>query len=128
VTSPRLHALMQTDVFCWHSYAEVRLGERWIKATPAFDRALCERAGLAPLDFDGSADSLFHAYDLAGRRRMDYLVWRGVFSDVPFDTILDEFRRRYPKLIAAAAATEADFHREATGDPAGSPPARPSGA
>ena len=31
-------------VFCWHSYTELYLSGRWVKATPAFDRALCDRA------------------------------------------------------------------------------------
>src|SRR5712691_7460757 len=70
LSSRRLRALMDTDVFYYHGYAELHLGDGWVKATPAFDRGLCERFGVRPLEFDGGADSLFHPYDMSGRRHM----------------------------------------------------------
>ncbi len=79
LTSRRLYDLVKTDTFMWHSYTELYLSGRWVKATPAFDRALCERAGLKPLDFDGQTDSLFQPFDPAGRRHMEYLRDRGTF-------------------------------------------------
>ena len=66
MTSPRLHALTQTDVFYWHSYADIRLNGTWVKATPAFDRELCARMGIPPLEFDGRSDSLFQSLDAEG--------------------------------------------------------------
>jgi len=99
LTSRRLRELTQSDVFIWHSYADLYIGERWVKATPAFDRALCERVGLKPLEFDGRQDSLFHPFDREGRRHMEYLRHRGTFPDVPFETIQSEFRLTYPGLM-----------------------------
>lgn len=99
LTSKRLRALTGSDTFYWHSYAELAIDGRWVKCTPAFDSALCARAGLAPLAFDGATDSLFHPFDPAGRRHMEYLNDRGAFSDVPVDTILADFRRHYPRLL-----------------------------
>jgi transglutaminase-like putative cysteine protease len=101
MTSPRLHALTQTDVFFWHAYADLYIDGTWVKSTPAFDRELCLRVGMPPLEFDGRSDSLFQELDSEGRRRMEYLQDRGTFADVPFDTILAEFRKSYPGLIAA---------------------------
>lgn len=112
LTSPRLYELMRTDVFFWHSYTELYLSGRWVKATPAFDRALCDRLGLKPLEFDGETDSLFHPYDQAGRRHMEYLNDRGTFSDVPFDLITAEFRVKYPGLMAGDKLS-GDFRSEA---------------
>ncbi len=43
MTSPRLYERMKTDVFRWHSYCELHLGGKWVKATPAFNASLCER-------------------------------------------------------------------------------------
>lgn len=103
MTSKKLAALVETDVFYWHSYTELFLDGKWVKCTPAFDRALCERAKIAPLEFDGENDSLFHPFDPAGRKHMEYLRDRGVYADVPFETILAEFRRLYPRLIANGA-------------------------
>src|SRR5215467_1382915 len=112
MTSPKLYERIKTDVFIWHSYAELLVDGRWVKATPAFDAALCARVGIAPLDFDGQSDSLFQPFDRAGRRHMEYLVDRGAFADVPFETMLADFRATYPMLIEDAGIS-GDFRAEA---------------
>jgi len=112
LTSPRLYRLIGTDVFIWHSYADIFLDGRWVKATPAFDRELCDRVGVKTLEFDGRNDSLFHPFDRAGRRHMQYLRDRGAFADVPFDAIVTDFRREYPNLIKLGRA-DGDFRAEA---------------
>jgi transglutaminase-like putative cysteine protease len=112
LTSPRLYEQITTDIFLWHSYTELYLSERWVKATPAFDRALCDRVGLKPLEFDGETDSLFQPFDQAGRRHMEYLKDRGPFSDVPFDTIKADFLKTYPSLMSGHGLA-GDFRSEA---------------
>jgi len=115
LTTPRLRELMGTDVFYYHGYTELFLGDRWVKATPAFDRSLCERFGVRPLDFDGREDSLFHPLDVAGRRHMEYVGNRGAFADVPVALILETFNRCYPRLTAGAPPPSATaFRREAS--------------
>src|SRR5262249_11732103 len=74
LTSPRLYEKMKTDLFVWHAYADLCLAGLWVKATPAFNLSLCERAGIKPLEFDGRSDSLMHPFDRAGRRHMEYLT------------------------------------------------------
>jgi transglutaminase-like putative cysteine protease len=112
LTSPRLYEKIKTDIFLWHSYTELYLSGRWVKATPAFDRALCDRVGLKPLEFDGETDSLFQPFDQAGRRHMEYLKDRGTFSDVPFATIKAEFLTTYPSLMSGDGLA-GDFCSEA---------------
>jgi transglutaminase-like putative cysteine protease len=112
LTSPRLYQMTKTDIFIWHSYTELYLPDRWIKATPVFDLALCKRVGLKPLEFDGKTDSLFQPFDQAGRRHMEYLKDRGAFADVPFDAIQTEFLKTYPGLMAGGGLT-GDFKTEA---------------
>jgi transglutaminase-like putative cysteine protease len=112
LTSRRLYEMIKTDTFMWHSYTELYLGGRWLKATPAFDRALCDRVGIKPLEFDGKSDSLFHEFDQAGRRHMEYLRDRGSFDDVPFETIKADFTKSYPGLISGHGLA-GDFHSEA---------------
>lgn len=114
MTSRRLYEMMQTDVFSWHSFTEIMIDGRWVKATPAFDKTLCQRIGLAPLEFDGREDSTLQAIDADGRERMQYLSFRGVFADVPLDEIVADFRKRYPGLFAAGAK-KGDFRQEASG-------------
>jgi transglutaminase-like putative cysteine protease len=110
MTSPRLYETMKTDVFRWHSYAELRLDGAWVKATPAFNSALCLRLDLPPLEFDGRSDSLFHPFDRSGRRHMEYLTDRGTFADVPYDALMADFRVHYPMLMGGMAG---DFQAEA---------------
>ena len=113
LTSARMYDHIKSDVFVWHSYADLLLDGRWVKATPAFDLVLCQKVGLKPLDFDGRSDALFHPFDRAGRRHMEYLSDRGTFHDVPFDAIQADFRVAYPALMAARGLA-GDFHAEAT--------------
>jgi transglutaminase-like putative cysteine protease len=112
LTSRRLRERTKTDVFIWHSYTELFVNGQWVKATPAFDQALCDRVGLKPLEFDGRHDSLFHPFDREGRRHMEYLRDRGTFSDVPFEAIQADFRLAYPSL-ASERGLKGDFRAEA---------------
>jgi transglutaminase-like putative cysteine protease len=121
LTSKRLRALTESDTFYWHSYTELKIEGRWVKCTPAFDSALCARAGLAPLAFDGVTDSLFHPFDPAGRRHMEYLSDRGAFDDVPTDVILADFRRHYPRLVEQGRIG-GDFHSEVSALSSARPP------
>lgn len=118
LTSRRLYEITKTDVFTWHSYTELYLSERWVKATPAFDRALCDRVGLKPLEFDGEIDSLFQPFDPAGRRHMEYLKDRGPFADVPFDAIQADFHESYPGLMNGKGL-DGDFRSEAVAETPG---------
>jgi transglutaminase-like putative cysteine protease len=115
LTSRRLYEKIKIDIFLWHSYTELYLSERWVKATPAFDRALCERVGLKPLEFDGATDSLFQPFDQAGRRHMEYLKDRGTFADVPFESIQVDFLRTYSGLMAGNGLA-GDFRSEAVAE------------
>lgn len=112
LTSRRMYERMKSDVFIWHSYADLYVCGQWAKATPAFDATLCERVGLKPLEFDGRRDSLFQPFDPEGRRHMEYLRDRGTFADVPFDTIQADFRLAYPSLMNGAELG-GDFRSEA---------------
>jgi transglutaminase-like putative cysteine protease len=112
LTSRRFYDMIKTDTFMWHSYTELYLDGRWVKATPAFDRALCDRAGIKPLEFDGATDSLFQPFDQAGRRHMEYLKDRGAFADVPFATIKADFIKFYPSLMSGRGLA-GDFRSEA---------------
>ena len=113
LTSERLRRTMGTDIFAYHGYTDVHLDGRWVKATPAFNIELCRKAGTLPLDFDGSADSIFHPYDASGRRHMEYVRDRGVHADVPLKAMLAAFREVYPPDADwAGAHVQADFADE----------------
>ena len=115
LTSERLYEQIKTDIFVWHSYADLYVAGAWVKSTPAFNLTLCERLGLKPLDFDGRTDSLFHPFDRAGRRHMEYLRDRGTFEDVPFEAIQADFRTAYPSLMGRHGLA-GDFQSEAVAE------------
>jgi transglutaminase-like putative cysteine protease len=115
LTTPKLRQLMGSDLFYYHGYTELYLDGKWVKATPAFDRGLCDKFGVRPLEFDGREDSLFHPHDVSGRRHMEYVRDRGPALDVPVADILETFNRCYPQLTAGAPATSAtQFRQEAS--------------
>jgi transglutaminase-like putative cysteine protease len=103
-TTPRLAETMGSDLFVYHGYTEMRVDGQWVKATPAFNLALCKRFRVKPLEFDGREDSIFHPFDQDDRRHMEYLRDRGVYADVPVEEIQRVFRDTYPKLYALGAA------------------------
>ncbi len=112
--TPRLRALVGGDVFYYHGYTEMAVAGRWVKATPAFDRVLCDKFGVRPLEFDGRADSLFHAYDRSGRRHMEYLRDHGAHADVPVADIVATFAREYPRLMESSTPVpDTQFRKEA---------------
>ncbi|MGA8456627.1 MAG: transglutaminase domain-containing protein [Streptosporangiaceae bacterium] len=95
LASPRLLAAMGTDVFAWHGYTQLFLGGRWVSVSPTFDRATCERAGVAPLEFDGKHDALLQSFDGSGAT-MSYIKRHGSFHDVPARFLAAEMPRLYP--------------------------------
>ncbi len=97
LTTPQLTEKMGTDLFVFHGYAELLLDGKWVKATPAFNLSLCTKFRVKPLEFDGTADSIFHAFDADNRRHMEYLRERGSFADVPADEIKRVFSETYPR-------------------------------
>jgi len=100
LSSPSLIELLGTDLFLWHSFAELYLEGQWVKATPAFNARLCQHFGVEPLEFDGRHDSLFQEYNHGGRRFMEYVTLRGSYADVPYAEIVADFKRVYPRWLA----------------------------
>ena len=119
LTSPRLREMMKSDLFAFHGYAELLIDGRWVKATPAFNLSLCEKAKVKPLEFDGTADSVFHEFDALGRRHMEYVAERGSYDDVPRAEILEVFRHVYPNYGDwVREGVSGDFEREVDTGPA----------
>ncbi|MCU0296352.1 MAG: transglutaminase family protein [Candidatus Nanopelagicales bacterium] len=104
LSTERMRQVMGTDIFYWHGFTEIRVEDRWIKATPAFNIELCERFGFLPLEFDGRSDSIYHPFDTAGHRHMEYVRQRGSFDDVPLADIVADFTDLYPAWQDAVEA------------------------
>lgn len=87
-----------TDLLVFHGYCELYLEGRWVAATPAFNRELCEHLNVTPLEFDGTEDSIFQEYDRQGGLFMEYLHDYGSFADIPYDAIRAAWREHYPEV------------------------------
>lgn len=113
LSTDRMRQAMKTDIFAWHGYADLWLDGAWRKATPAFNLQLCEKFGLLPLEFDGIGDSIYHPFDRAGNRHMEYVRQRGTFNDLPLAQIVATFREIYSSSMpgdrSAGALQGADF-------------------
>jgi transglutaminase-like putative cysteine protease len=115
MATKKLLDFLGTNVFYYHGFNELYLGGKWVKATVAFNRTLCQKARLAPLDFDGVHDSIYHPFDLAGHRYMEYLRLYVPTADVPYDDLIATFARVYPKLGSSRGRgnrLEGDFESE----------------
>jgi transglutaminase-like putative cysteine protease len=117
LSTERMRQTMDTDMFIWHGYTDIWLDGQWVKATPAFNIELCERFGLLPLDFDGRHDSIYHPFDKAGNRHMEYVNQRGAFDDMPLAAIAADFEVVYPTMMREqaqmhAASFQQDVARE----------------
>ena len=110
LSTERLRKTMNTDVFYWHGYTAIQLDGRWLKATPAFNIELCEKFRIKPLEFDGTEDSIYHPFDLEGRKHMEYLRFRGEYDDLPLDEIMASFVKHYSGTMVEAPV--GDFERE----------------
>jgi transglutaminase-like putative cysteine protease len=116
LATERLKQLMRTDEFIFHGYTELYLAGKWVKATPAFNLALCKKFGVKPLEFNGKDDSIFHPFDRAGNKHMEYIRDHGQFSDFPLEKMIEAFKQGYPHLYKEDGPgwpTQGDFEREA---------------
>jgi transglutaminase-like putative cysteine protease len=113
LSTERMRRTMQTDLFIWHGYTDIWIEGAWRKATPAFNRELVERFGLLPLAFNGRDDSIYHPFDRAGNKHMEYVRHRGSFDDMPLDRIVADFAATYPELVMQGRdLRSADFMAE----------------
>ena len=90
-----------SDLFVCHGYTDLYLGGQWVKATPAFNRELCQRFDVPPLEFDGTTDAVMQAYNSKQMPYMEYLAYTGTYSDVPVQHILREWKQAYGKQRVA---------------------------
>ena len=91
----QLLEFMGSDLFVFHGFTEFFLEGKWIKATPAFNRELCERFGVPPLEFNGREDSIFQSSDAGQRKFMEYVEFYGSYADIPVEEIVASFKKTY---------------------------------
>mgnify|MGYP006291284243 CR=1 FL=1 len=100
IANRQLLDYLGSNRFVYHGYTEFFLNGRWVKCTPAFNIELCRKHRVAPLEFNGLEDSIFHAYGEDNRKFMNYLTYHGEYADVPVEEIVAAWKREYgPKRV-----------------------------
>lgn len=98
--SDQLAALMGGRVFHYHCLVSLNLDGRWLRATPVFNKRLCQMFRMRPLEFDGESDCVHHPFDEGGRQHMEILHDHGEFDDLPHAMILSGLRQKHASLFA----------------------------
>ena len=104
IGTSQLEKTLGSNVLVFHGFTELFLEGKWVKATPAFNKSLCEKLGVQPLEFDGTEDSIFQEYTEKGGRFMEYLHYYGSFAEFPYELMLSEWQRHYPHLFEKAVS------------------------
>ncbi len=84
-----------SNIFSYHGFMEFYLDGRWVKATPAFNKELCRKAKVAPLEFNGREDSIFQTYNQEKKLFMEYIRFHGTYADIPVDQIVAAWKAVY---------------------------------
>ncbi len=100
IATDRLCEILGSNVLVFHGAAELFVDGKWLKTTPAFNASLCAKLNVAPLEFDGTADSIFQEYTTTGDKKfMEYLKDYGNFDDIPYDFFIATLQKAYPQLL-----------------------------
>lgn len=99
ISTEKFTERLKSDKFVFHGYNEFWVDGKWVKCTPAFNAALCEKFGVKPLDFDGENDSIFQQFTNDGAKYMEYLHEYGQFADFPYELFVSELKLHYPHLF-----------------------------
>ena len=95
LATKQLLEFMGNSVFVYHGFVEFYLEGKWVKATPAFNRDLCIKHKVTPLEFNGREDSIFQPYNLDNQKFMEYVEFLGVYADIPVNIIVEAWKRAY---------------------------------
>jgi transglutaminase-like putative cysteine protease len=95
LATKQLIEFLGSDLFVYHGFTEFYLEDKWVKATPAFNVELCEKHGVAPLEFNGREDSLFQPFNLEKKQFMEYVADHGTYGDIPVNAIVAAWKDAY---------------------------------
>ncbi len=99
IATEKLEEELGTNILVPHGYAELWIEDKWLKATPAFNKELCKHLKVAPLEFDGETDSIFQEYDGNGADFMEYMEDYGHFDEVPISLMYKLMKKHYPTIF-----------------------------
>jgi transglutaminase-like putative cysteine protease len=93
----QLIEMLGTNLFVYHGFVEFFLEGKWVKATPAFNKELCDRHQVPPLEFNGLEDCVFQRFNNENKPFMEYIAFHGTLADIPVESILAAWDKAYGK-------------------------------
>ncbi|TLF47002.1 transglutaminase-like domain-containing protein [Maribacter aurantiacus] len=84
-----------------HGMVNALLDDTWLKMSPTFNKSLCEKFNVPPLEFDGENDSFLQKYNNSGNLFMEYTEDYGHFEDVPLHFMRRNIEEHYPHIFKA---------------------------
>ena len=94
-----IYEVLRTNMFVYHGYTEIFLGDEWIKLTPVFNRESLNKMKVKEIKFNGKNNIMLPQYNEDGERLFEYIRDRGCYSDLPYENIVNEFRRVYKSIF-----------------------------
>jgi len=95
----RLTEKFGSNVLTPHGMVNVYLNNQWLKMSPAFNKSLCTKLNVAPLEFDGENNSFLQQFNSEGTKFMEYLDDYGHFEDVPLEFMKANLKEHYPHIF-----------------------------
>jgi len=96
IATPELRELVGGDVFL-HWYNEVKIGDRWLKVSPVFNKLLCKLYGLVPLEFDGHNNAVLQPFN--DGQAMNFLEEPVLFDAPSHKSIIDLVNSHHPSMV-----------------------------
>ena len=87
------------DTYFFHGYCGIYLNNKWVAAAPTFNIEMCKRFGYIPSEFNGENDALLEKYNVNNELTIEYVKERGEFDDLPFDLIMEVFKKELGEEI-----------------------------
>jgi len=84
-----LELMHGSNLFIYHGYCELYIGQKWVKATPAFDLEMCQEHHIIPVEFDGKNNATFHRNNQKGKLHIEYVYDYGHYPDLPLEEMLE---------------------------------------
>ncbi len=103
--SPNITAALGTDVMYHHGLNAFYLAGQWLKVDISLTKNLILKKGYKCVEFDGRSDALLPATLPDGNPHSEYLVFHGIYPDLPFEQMFNAFLSAYnnadPQALSA---------------------------
>lgn len=96
---PAVVKALGTDTLSYHGLGVFYLDGHWVRADATLSPELVRRKGYRLVRFDGVEEALLPATTQAGGLHCEYVRWRGLYADLPFDEMMAEFNRLYKHTL-----------------------------